>query len=249
MMYLTEVNLVEQTKKQYIYKLRAHYGIFTSLLITQLIALGFSFFASGSSGTGTNGMMIYVDYYTGNTIIAFTMLWGFISGVSMNSKLVRDGDFSFVTNRLTSHLSSMAFLLTATVVGGIMAMLGSSLLKGIIFVFRNDKLISNTYELTPSELLLGLAVSVLYVTLFAAIGYFIAGLVQLNRLFIFLIPAFIIGGIFIEARTNGQGPLAEVIKFFGAETSFFMFVVKVLAVVATLLYLTIVLSNKTEVRR
>lgn len=109
MMSLTSVNAAEIIKKQYFYKLRAHYGIFTSLFITQLVALAFSFMASGSMGSGGEGVSINVSFYTGNVIIAFTMLWAFISGVSMNSKLVRNGDFSFVTNRLTSHVSSLAF--------------------------------------------------------------------------------------------------------------------------------------------
>lgn len=249
MMSLTNANAAEIIKKQYFYKLRAHYGIFTSLFITQLVALTFSFMASGSMGSGGEGVSINVSYYTGNLIIAFTMLWAFISGVSMNSKLVSDGDFSFVTNRLTSHASSLAFLLTTTVVGGIMAMLGSSLLKTIIYFLKGDSILNHTYSIPVIELLIGVIATILYVTLFGIFGYAVASLTQLNKIFIFLLPLIFIGLLFVEGRTNGQGPLSVVFRFFAMESSLFLFAIKVIVVIGILCLTVITMSNKLEVRR
>ncbi|MCT8137218.1 hypothetical protein H1D32_05360 [Anaerobacillus sp. CMMVII] len=249
MMFLTETNVTEITKKQYFYKLRAHYGIFTSLLLTQLIALLFSFMGSGSMGSGADGVMVIVTYYTGNVIIAFTMLWAFISGVSMNSKLVRDGDFSFVTNRLTSNLSSIAFLVTATVTGGITAMLGGSLLKTIIYFVKGDGILGHTYSVPLAQLLTGIIAALLYVTLFGALGYFASTLVQLSKFNLVLLPLLFVGSLFLEARMDGQGPVRELINFFATETSIFILALKVVAASGALFYTSILMSNKLEVRR
>jgi hypothetical protein len=248
-MFLTNVDVAEITKKQYFYKLRAHYGIFSSLLLTQLVALAFSFLGNGQMGAGNENINVYVTYYTGNIIIAFTMVWAFISGFSLNSKLVRDGDFSFVTNRLTSNLSNLAFLLTATVIGGITAMLGSSLLKTINYFIRGESILAQSYAVPLSQLFLGVIAAVLYVTLLGAVGYTVAILTQLNKLFVVLLPILFVGLLFVEGRTKGEGLLATVFKFFLSETSLFVFAVKVLAIVVGLSYAAFIMSNKLEVRR
>ncbi len=248
MMYLTETNIAEIVKKQYLYKLRAHYGIFTSLLLTQLAALAFSFMGSGTMGTGNNGFSINVTYYTGNVIIAFTMLWAFICGVSMNSRQVKDGDFSFVTNRLSSNLSSIAFMLTATIIGGICAMLGSSLIKTITY-FGSNNIINHSFSVPFNQLLTGIIATILYVSLLGMLGYFIAGITQISRIFVFLLPVGFVGFIFLEGRTGGQGLLFYVVKFYATETSLLMLALKVVAVISCLCYLTIFISNRQEVRR
>ncbi|MFN7250491.1 MAG: hypothetical protein ACK4M9_06805 [Anaerobacillus sp.] len=249
MMFLTNADLAEVTKKQYFYKIRAHYGIFSSLLLTQLVALAFSFMGTGQMGAGNEQVTVYVTYYTGNIIIAFTMVWAFISGFSLNSKLVRDGDFSFVTNRLTSNLSNLAFLLTATVIGGVTAMLASSLLKTINYFIRGESIVAQSYAVPLSQMFLGVIAAVLYVTLLGAVGYTVAILTQLNKLFVVLLPILFVGLLFVEGRTNGEGLLAAVFKFFLSETSLFVFAVKVLTVVGVLSYAAIIMSDKVEVRK
>ncbi|RXI98685.1 hypothetical protein DS745_20450 [Anaerobacillus alkaliphilus] len=248
-MYLTEANINELIKKQYLYKLRAHYGIFTSLLLTQIAAIAFSFMGSGSMGTGSNGFSINVTFYTGNVIIAFTMLWAFISGVSMNSRLVREGDFSFVTNRLTSNLSNIAFMLTATTIGGICAMLGSSLIKTIMYFLGANNLVSHSFAVPLNQLLTGVITTVLYVSLFGILGYVVAGITQLSRIFVILLPVGFVGLIFLEARTGGGGLLVSVTKFFATETSLLILALKVVFVISGLCFLTVLISNKQEVRR
>lgn len=248
-MFLQEADLVKVTKQQYQFKLEAYYGVFTSLLLTQLFALLWSFMGTGQMGTGTQEVSLNITYYTGNIIIMFTMMWAFISGITINSKNAKDGDFAFVSNRLSSNLSNIAFLLTATVLGGFTAMLAGSLLKVIIFYYRGlDHIVGNPL-VPPHELALGIIVSVLFVTLIGTLGYFVGALVQFHKIFTGLLPAFFVGLLFLEGRMQGEGPLGNIFQSFINETSLIVLAVKVLIVVVILFGAAVAISDQVEVRK
>jgi hypothetical protein len=250
MMFLQEVNTIAVTKQQYQFKLRAHYGLFTSLLMTQLFALLWSFMGTGQMGTGTEEVSLNISYYTGNIIIVFTMMWAFISGITINSKLSRDGDFAFVTNRLTSNLSNIAFLLTGCVIGGITAMLAGSLLKVIIyFFFGINGIIGSTLQIPVSELVLGVVVTIFYVSLLGALGYLVGAIVQFSKMFVVLLPALFIGALFMEGRMQGEGLLGNLVTYFIQETSSVLLFFKVLVALIILFFTAIIISDRIEVRQ
>lgn len=249
-MYLTEVNLFEMTKRQFIFKLNSYIGAFTSLMFTQLIGILFSLGGSGSSGMSSNSLSLNISYYTGNTIIVLTLIWMFITGVNVTTKQSRDGDFAFVTTRLSSNLANIAFLVIAALVGAVTAMLSGTLLKVVLYFFMSpEKILKHTYIVPPLELAVGVIATFLYAILIAGLGYLSGSLVQLNKLFVIILPATLIGFLFLEARLNGGGLIMTVGEFFIKESSLVILSLKVLVTVTVLFYSATLVSNRLEVRR
>ena len=244
MMYLTEVNTIDVIKKQLKFKLYANSGAFTSLMITQFIALLFSLAGVGSMGAGSDWYSISVKQYSADIIIAFTIIWGFITATIITTKAYRYDDFTFVSNRLTSNLSNVLFIILASGIGGVSAMLLGGLLKVIVyFWFGADQLINATSSV--SDLIIGLFVSFLYVLLFSAIGYFIGTLCQLHRLVVFFIPILFFGSLFLGGSIIGIDQLAA---FFFVERSLLLFTVKAMITVAILFGSSVIMSKRLEVR-
>lgn len=248
-MYLTDANLFDMTKKQFIFKFNAYIGAFTSLMFTQVIGILFSLAGSGNTSGGSNSLSLNITYYTGNTIIVLTLIWMFITGVTVTTKQSRDGDFAFVTTRLSSNLANIAFLVVAALVGAVTAMLSGTLLKIIIYFFMGtEKIVSQTYIVSPLELVIGLIATFLYALLISGAGFLAGNLVQLNKLFVVILPATVIGFLFLEVRLNGDGVIMTVGKFFVTESSLILLSLKVLVTLAVLFYSATLVSNRLEVR-
>jgi hypothetical protein len=197
MMSLTEVSFAEIVKKQFRYKVKAYLGVFSSLIILQLVAIAFSFNGVSSSGSGSDSFSISISTYSANMVIAFTILWVFIISIMLTTKSYRNDDFSFVSNRLTSSLSTIVFLLAASIAAGVTAMLSSFLLKSIVYYFLSYEIIAgSTSSASAGEFFMGLIATIFYLVLFSSFGYFIGMLVQLHRAFAISIPAVIFGLLF-----------------------------------------------------
>lgn len=248
-MFLIEANLFETTKKQFIVKLNAYIGTFTSLMFTQVIGILFSLAGSGSLGTGSNSLSLNITYYTGNIIIILTFIWMFITAVTVTTKQYRDGDFAFVTTRFSSNLANIAFLVTAALVGAVTAMLSGTLFKVLLYFFmRTEKIVSQTYIVPPLELAIGLIATFLYALLIAGLGFLAGNLVQLNKLFVVVLPATVIGFLFLEVRLNGDGVIMTVGKIFVMESSLLLLALKAFVTVALFFYSATLVSNRLEVR-
>ncbi|MFS0862655.1 hypothetical protein [Fredinandcohnia sp. 179-A 10B2 NHS] len=246
-MYLTEVSLLEQTKKQFTFKVKAFLGSLTSLLTVQIVAMLFSLNGVGSMGMGGNSLILTIKSFSGNLVFFFSIFWAFIMAITLTTKPYRYMDFSFVTNRLSSHLSTIALLVLYSLIASVTAMLSGILLRVIMyFTFDGANIIGNHFFLPLSELLLGIYIGTLYIMLFATIGYFIGMFVQINKLFGFIIPAIIIGWVIIEQKTIDT---FSGLTFFFHELSVLLFSVKVLVTVTVLLAVVIMVTNRLEVRK
>ena len=126
MMYLADVKLRGVVKKQFLYKLKAHLSIFSSLFIIQVVGMLLSMNGSNSMGMSSNGYSLNISYYTGDIIIIFTMLWSFISAIIITTKAYQDDDFVFVSNRFSSNVNQYVFLIFASIIGGITSMLSGT---------------------------------------------------------------------------------------------------------------------------
>jgi hypothetical protein len=249
MMYLAEVKLFDVVKNQFLYKLKAYLSVFSSLLIIQAVGMLLSLNGSGSMGTSSDGYSLNISYYTGDIIIIFTMLWSFISAIIITTKAYRNDDFVFVANRFSSNLSNICFLVFASIVGGITAMLSGILLKVVIYFILDDGNVMGT-AIGFQELLLGMIVSTFYVLLVASLGYLIGMLVQISKWFSVLLPAVFFGYLFLGVSKYDEAPIIfETVKFFAKETSLFFFVLKVIVTASILFYGSIILANKMEVRQ
>lgn len=181
MMYLTEVKLADIVKKQFIYKLKAYISVFNSLLIIQVIAMFLSTNgSSGSYGSGSDGISFSFNLYNGDLIIIVSMLWAFISAIIITTKAYRNDDFVFISNRLSSNLSNIFFLKAASIVAGITAMLSGILFKVIIYLTLDDGNVIGTV-VSFRDLVVGIIMSILYILLFASLGYLVGMLVQFSK--------------------------------------------------------------------
>jgi len=249
MMSLTKVSLTNVVKKQYVYKLKAYSQVFMSLIFLQLLAVFFSLNGVGGMAGGDESIDVEVKYFSSDYVTAFTMLWGFITAILITTKAYRNDDFVFVTNRVSSNLSNAVFLLTASFIGGITAMLSSYLLKVIIYYFISDVPIKSTTILeAPLELLLGIFSTFLYIFLFCALGYLVGTLVQISKAFTVLLPAAFFGGLILDGLRGKSGAIAYVFEFFFTESSLPLFIVKIIVSAGLLFSGAFVLSNRLEVR-
>ncbi|MGE6257687.1 hypothetical protein ACQKCU_07210 [Heyndrickxia sporothermodurans] len=248
-MSLIEINQIDIVKKQYFFKLRSYVQIFSTMMILQVISMLFSFTAVGNFSGGSDMVRIEITYYSSTIVIIFTCLWAFISAILITSKANRYDDFSFITNRVTSHLSNILFILTASVIGGITTFLSGYFLKVIVYLFIDPKIINDGLSnLTPIEILVGIYATILYILLFFALGYLVGTIVQLHKLFIILIPGLLIGINMLSIR-NGNDFYVKFTSFFYNESSFFLFFIKVILTVGLLFSSAIAISNRLEVRK
>jgi hypothetical protein len=123
MMSLNKVTLGEVVKKQYLYKLKAYSGVYTSLMVIQAIAILFAFSAMNSFGTSSEAFSLDIKYYSVDVVVGLTMLWAFISSITITMKAYRNCDFNLVTNRLSSDLSNFTFMGTIGLLGAITSLL------------------------------------------------------------------------------------------------------------------------------
>lgn len=249
MMYLTEVKFADVVMNQFKYKLRAYIGIFSSLLIVQVIGLLLSLGGSSYMGTDGGSFSLNINNYTGNIIIIFTMLWGFISAIIITTKAYRNDDFAFVSNRLSSNLSNICFLVFASLIGGINALLSGYLLKVVTYFLIDDGFVILT-KISIKELIVGIFVTCLYIILFSSLGYFIGIIVQLSKWFKILLPVLFIGYLLLGANIGSEPAIfIKIVNYYWYEDSFVVFVLKSIITAIILFGCSIGLSNKLEVKQ
>ncbi|WP_222599404.1 hypothetical protein [Aquibacillus kalidii] len=249
-MYLTKVNFWKVIFNQYCYKLKSYAGSYTSLVMVQLIAILLSVGGMSHMGGGSSERFdIEVSIYSHALVLIFTMFWAFATAILITTKAYRYEDFNFVTNRITSNMSNILFLLTIGIIGAFTASMSFYLNKIIaLLVYDYDYIIYTTNSL--AETITGFSSTVLYIFLCGALGYLLGVLVQINRLFGFVIPALFIGELFIGASWYDYSAIVNWISgIYTTEASFFLFVFKVLASLIILFLASITLSNRLEVRR
>lgn len=113
----------------------------------------------------------------------------------------------------------------------------------MIFYYTNAQFVMSA-NLGLSHFLLGLLMTFLYIYVLSAIGYFIGTLVQVNKIFAFIIPALVLA---VFALMKNQ--MVTLVKFYFAETHFLLFALNLLLTGACIFAITIAISNRTEVRK
>lgn len=123
-------------------------------------------------------------------------------------------------------------------------MLSGTLFKIIMYFFMStEKIVSDAYIVPPLELVIGLIATFLYALLIFGAGFFAGNLVQLNKLFLIILPSTFIGFLLLEARLDGNGIIMNVGKFFVLESSLFLLAIKILVTLAKLLCSATLVSN------
>ncbi|WP_449619598.1 hypothetical protein [Robertmurraya sp. Marseille-Q9965] len=246
-MSLSTANLMETVKKQYSFKLKANIDAISSLIGIQLVAVLFSLGGNASFMSSTEGLQIDINYYSGDVVLAFTMLWALVTAITITTKPYRNHDFTFVTNRLSSSLSNILFLLTGSLLGAVTANLSRYLLQLIVVLVRDQQIYSGPFDFPV--FILGIIMSALYIFCICSIGYLIGALVQVNKSFVLLAPVLIIGSIFLDASIQKELSLMQVFQFYVMESNFLVFLIKMLVTIALFFLASISILNRMEVRR
>ena len=247
MMSLKTINLAETVKKQFVFKLKANIDVFSSLVGIQLLAILFSLNGVGSMGMGGTNLSVDVKYYSSDLVIVFTMLWSFVTAITITTKPYRNHDFTFVSNRLSSSLSNILFLLTASFIGSITALLSGNLVKLLVSILFKQELFH--FYNGSLEFVLGIGVTIIYVFFLSSIGYLIGTLVQVSKGFIILIPVLFLGSIFLAASMHKEPLLIQIFQFYVLESSLLLFILKTLLTTVLFFIAAISLLNRMEVRR
>lgn len=248
MMSLTTTSLAHNVKQLYRYKLHAYFTVFGSLIAVQLLGLLLSLNGVGQFATYFDHIYIHVNHFSANFIIIFSLMWVFIIAVTVTTQPYRDADFVFVANRMSSHLSNILFLLTASVIGGVTAMLCGFVLKLVAgYILYQDLVFQQTLSLP--ELLLGLAAASLYMILLSSAGFLAGMLSQLHKAVKFVLPALVLAMLIMETGSPRLPIMIMLAQFFTNEDSFVIFVIKVAASSSLLFGTALLISNRLEVRQ
>jgi len=212
-------------------------------MIIQIIGLLFSFASIISGGgSGIVGFNYELNVYSTDFVVGFTLLWAFITGISIALQHYRYNDFAFVTNRMTSNFSNVLFLLTSALLGGVTATLIGVSFRLLYSLFNTVEIFAVSYTL--SDLVIGMSASASYCLCFSAIGYLSGTIIQYHKLFKYLLP---IG--FIGLLIGFGEDMHPVFSFFFRETSFLLFFVKIVVTSVLCFVLASCISNRMEVRR
>lgn len=243
MMSFVQMNKSEVVKKQYFYKLKAYKGSYSSLMIIQMIGLLFSLMSIVSGGGTSSGNFDYnYQVYSTDVAVGFTLLWAFITGMTITSQNYRYDDFSFVTNRQTSNMSNALYLLTISAIGGITAGLLGFVFRLLHPIFFSTEILATPYTL--SNLVIGMAASTLYCAFFTSLGYLAGMIMQFNKAFKYILPIVFLGLWF------GFGEfMLPIFKMYFLETSLLLFFVKTAVMFSLCLLLASGISNRMEVRK
>ena len=245
MMYLSKPSVSEIVKKQYFYKLKS-VNVFTPLVLVQSMAILFSLFATGSSSSYSGGVGVSIKHYSVDVVIGFTLVWAFIISVTMATKVYREDDFTFVTNRLTYTLSNIAFLITVSVFAAITSILSGHLLNVVVSIYQWNKssIFFHDLDITTAMYVTGILSTIVIMLFVSSLGFFAGVLIQRFPLLKFILPAVIIGLLMMQASF-----VPIIFEFYFLEKVFSLFLLKQLVTMIVLFTVTVYLSNRMEVRQ
>lgn len=242
MMSLTEAKLSTVTWRLYFYKLKAATDLIYGLLLMQIIAFLMSFNGTGGFGSSNGMLSITLKSYSANIVIGLTFLWIFVTAIVL-TKQYKKMDFSLVRSRMSISLANIGFLVSVCFISSITSVLYDVLLRVIMYFTLNTHILGGRFNLPFSDLMLGLALTILYSLLIAAIGYFFGTLIKLHMVFAIIIPA--VGISF--ARVNSAA-FNQMSGFFTAETSPVIFILKTVIAAIILFGFSAFLENRMEVK-
>jgi len=243
-MSLTKNNLLTIAKKQYLYKLQGCSKFFLVMIIMQILGMIFSIGGlSGMSSTSDETLTLKFLRNTTIQIFIFTVACGIGSAINLNLREAKNIDFTFVSNRISSNLSSIAILITYAIFGAITFPLSACFIRIVKYLLSgSSNIIERGFFITPEELLCSSGTAFLYILLFSSAAYFSTILVERSKAFIIVLLAIIV----LLPRTKFA---EDIINFFINENNFLMFMVKVLVTSIFFFLASILSSNNMEVRR
>jgi hypothetical protein len=256
-MYLTENSLFNVAKKQYFFKLKTNISLFFSLIVVHFFAILFSINPLRSSSTSGSGVSVSLFYFSGNAIIIFTLIWAFIVSITISNRKNKNMDFSFISNRVTSNISNIGFLITLAIYASITATLSSNLIRVILYFSNSsENFVGEGFIIEPHFILLNIVAISFYFIFIASIGYLIGSVSAVNQVFTVIFSAACIIGLFLLLQLLGSlnnsslyTLITKIVHFYFYENSLLLFVFKTLITSITLFVCSIFITNRLEVKK
>lgn len=242
-MSFAKVNKYDIVKKQYVHKLHAHHNMFGTMMFVQLIA-AFLTPWNQSFSTGTMRAEFFVHVISADIIIIFTSIWMIIVAIQLTTKAAKNKMSTFVTTKQTNRLSNMLFILTLGIIGGVTTQLLGIAVKIISPILFPNKELVFLAELTGMDMVIGIVGTILYLLLFASIGFLIGEIVQLHPTLIIIVPAIIIGLFILFTDVFG-----EIFAFYFFTSNILIFLIKAGFTVLLCFFISFFIGNRLEVRR
>ena len=85
-MSFVQMKASEVIGKQLVYKCKSYAGVFTSLVVIQLLGVLFSLLATSGSVRSTLGYDVRVQTYSVDMVIVFTIFWGVYHSPPVNDE-------------------------------------------------------------------------------------------------------------------------------------------------------------------
>ncbi|MGY4690837.1 hypothetical protein [Salibacterium sp. K-3] len=232
-------------RRLFLFKWRAYAEMLSSLLLLQVFAvlLASTVFSAVTSSRFQEGFRVSMDTYSSDIVIAFTMMWALFSALNVTTRAYREDDFLFVTNRFTSHASTILFLCAAGTLGGVTAAFSSFLVRVLTYYLHDGVIVSAAPA--PGLFLMGAAAAVGYVLLFMAAGYLAGIIIQWHRSFKLILPALVIG---IPVLQGAENIGVQLRAFFYLESSFPLFAGKVIGMLVLLFGAALLLADRLDVK-
>ena len=190
---------------------------------------------------------VEIQFFTADVVVVFTIIWSLTTAITLTTKPYRHQDFTFVTNRLSSSLSNIFFMVCANLLASLTATLSGNFISLIKYLFSSTTLYH--IETGSFDVIWGIFVTFLYLCLFSALGYFMGSLTQLSKIFAVIIPLLIFGLLFINASQQGNPFIIQVYQFYVGESNFFIFLLKSIITMFILTIPAVSLLNRLEVRK
>ncbi|ALC87692.1 hypothetical protein AM499_19180 [Bacillus sp. FJAT-22090] len=241
-MFLTNGTLGKIVMTQVKFKLNAYIGALLSLIFVQLIGLLFSTSGSGMMGTSVNNIHIQVLTLSNDLVFVFVAIWALFVGNLITTKAYRYDDFSFVTTRLSSNLANILILLIISIFAGVTTFLSNYVLRVYLSFFGNMEYMKSpgVFDDPLSSFRMVIITTLLILSL-AAGGYLAGMLIQNSRVFLFIIPIFVLSILTTEI---GQTLIQNI--FINEST--WLLILNLIIVTIVFFGIAIASSNRLEVR-
>jgi hypothetical protein len=242
-MYLVKSDFMAVVKKQYMFKLQGFSKFFFIIIVTQILGMLFTLTnAGGTMGTSHETYSLNIDIYSTLQVFIFTIAIVTFATILINLKEYKDMDFTLVTNRISSNISNIGFLITLSLFGAVTSALSGVLTRTIKYFFIGSSKIAEVgFYLTPVEIMYSIGADFLYFILFSSLVYFCTVLTQKSNVFIVIILTVVV--------LLTQTPLfGNIIEFYVKENNFLIFMIKDLITAITFFLASVLVSNNMEVR-
>ncbi|KGA97653.1 hypothetical protein AJ85_04650 [Alkalihalobacillus alcalophilus ATCC 27647 = CGMCC 1.3604] len=244
-MSLATTSMKEVVLKQVLFRIKANWGFFFSLMVTQCVMM----LLSMGSTISISSRSYNVGSTTNDVILVFTFIWLFVMGILLLSKSYRYDDFCFVTSNVSQSLANFIYLLFASIIGALTAFLAGYVQKVIMYFVTNSELIFYPSQTGFWDYIAGIIGMALYGLMFGLVGYLLGSLVQLNKSFLVIIPVTVVA---IITLTNTPGQLNGFFNFLAHayfnQSSFWLFSFNVLLTVILLMVGSVLVGKRLEVR-